>query len=141
MSQDVEPGEEGHDLERCHVEYNGRNQAEDDEQCRGPWVPPAQQVLQPLPLRRQVANDCLDPPSDTPQSVVPHPHNIRGAGGRERVKLLIELVGVGVVGAREAGVHVGRMPWPPSVVPHPDQEQVEKDCWQDQLRIHNEYQK
>ncbi|RAL48506.1 hypothetical protein DM860_005930 [Cuscuta australis] len=138
MSQDIEPGEDGDDLKGSDVENNGSNQTEYHKQGSRPGVPPAQQSLHPLPLGGQISHQRLKPPGDAPQPVIPHPHNVRVTGGREGVKLLVQLVRVRVLGARQPGVHVGRVARPPPVVPHPDEEEVEEDGGEDELRVEDE---
>uniref|UniRef100_A0A0A9FSV5 Uncharacterized protein n=1 Tax=Arundo donax TaxID=35708 RepID=A0A0A9FSV5_ARUDO len=95
VPQDVQACEEDHDTEWSDVEDDGSDEAEGHKQRGGPRISPAQQRLQPLSLCREVTNNGLDPPSDAPQPVVPHPHDVRWARGRESVKLFIKLIRVG----------------------------------------------
>lgn len=98
MAEEVQAGDERHHPEWRHVEGHGGAEAEDDEQAGGARVPPAQQRLQPLPLRGHVADDGLYPAGDAAQAVVPHPHHVLRLRRREGVELLVELVGVDGVG-------------------------------------------
>nr|GLL16764.1 hypothetical protein DM860_005930 [Ipomoea trifida] len=93
VSQGVESNQKRDDLDVRDIQDNDSNQTEDHEQR------------------------CSS------RAVISHPHNVRRAGGREGIELLVELVRVGVVSTRKPRVHVGRMPRLPSVVPHSNQEQ------------------
>ncbi|KAB8103102.1 hypothetical protein EE612_035329, partial [Oryza sativa] len=138
VAEQVEAGDERHHPERRHVEHDGGDEAEDDEEARRPRVPPPQQRLQPLPLRRHVADHRLYPPGDAPQPVVPHVHHVLLPRRRERVELLVQLVGVHRLRPRHLRVHVRRVARPPPVVPQPDHEHVEEHRGEDQLRVPHE---
>ncbi|GER45187.1 magnesium-chelatase subunit chlH [Striga asiatica] len=138
VPQHVKPHRKHHDPKRRHVQHHSRTQAEQNEQGSGPRVPPAQQRAHPFPLRRHVTSHRLHPSRHAPQPIIPHTHQIRAPARRERVQLLVQLIGPSPLGPRKPRVHAGRAPRTGPVVPQPDEQRVEKNGREYEFRVTDE---
>lgn len=138
MSESINTEKHSNDTERSDIQNDGSEQAEDDEDGGGARIAPIEKGMETLELGGEVAEDGLDSASECTKAVVAMTDNIVGLRAGNGVEFFIEFFGGGGISERELDIHVGRVAGAKAILPSTDEEHVEEEGGQYELRIPDE---
>lgn len=135
MAKEIQNKNHCNYLEGRGIQNYGSYQTKYDKYGSGSWISPAQKILKPFSLSSHISHHSLYSPSNAPESIVSHSHNVGGFGSWECVEFFIQFVWVNGFGMGEACVHVRWVPWTETKLPYANQEHVEEDCRKNELWV------